>query len=85
MKKKIIFRFRDNYVKKKTNFVNRRNKYFDLNYIYQQFSFIDDFKLNNYNFVSKNNFDNVFKHQFVETKFDDNFFLKLSSNNSRKV
>ena len=53
---------------RKTNFVNCRNEY-------QQFSFIDDFKLHNYDFVSKNDFDNVFRRQFVETKFDDDFFL----------
>ena len=54
--------------------INRRND--DSNHKYQQFFFIDDFRLNNYNFVSRNESDDVdFRHQFVETKFDDDLFL----------
>ena len=53
---------------RKANLVSRRNEY-------QQFSFIDDSRLNNYDFVSKDDFDDVFKHQLVETRFDDDFFL----------
>ena len=54
--------------------ISRRND--DSNHKYQQSSFIDDFKLNNYDSVSRDEFGDVdSRHQLVETRFDDDLSL----------